>query len=80
MEARRTILKTLTNTNPWAVPYLVAPLSKLEISDGERTEARKAILTALINADSSTLHELAGLLRQFAPVHDWLAALGIEST
>ena len=79
MEARRTILTTLTNTNPWAVPYLVAPLSKLEISDEERTEARKAILTALINADSSTLHELVGLLRQFTPVHDWLAALGLES-
>ena len=59
---------------------LFRSLSKLEISDEERTEARKAILTALINADSSTLHELVGLLRQFTPVHDWLAELGIEST
>ena len=79
LEARRTILTTLTNTNPRAVPYLVAPLSKLEISDEERTEARNAILTALINADSSTFHELVGPLRKFAPVHDWLAALGVKA-
>ncbi len=59
-------------------------------------KARKAILTALINIDSSTAleidssttlnidssapHQLTGLLRQFTPVDDWLAALGIEST
>ena len=51
-------------------------------------KARKAILTALINIDSSTAlkinssapHQLTGLLRQFTPVDDWLAALGIKST
>jgi len=78
-EARQIILTALTDTNPRAVPYLVAPLSKLEISDEERTKARHAILTALIKADSSTIHELVGLLRLLCPVDDWLAALGFGS-
>ena len=87
-EARQTILTTLTNSNPQTVPHLVTPLSKLKPNDEERMKARKAILTALINIDSSTAlkinssapHQLTGLLRQFTPVDDWLAALGIKST
>ena len=81
-QARHTITTALAlpKTNPRGVKYLINALLKLDPTDTERTQARHTITTALNNADSSILHELVGLLRRLTPVHDWLAALGIEST
>ena len=54
-------------------------LLTLQPTDAERAKARHTILTTLPNTDSRTLYRLVGLLRRLTPVHDWLAALGIES-
>ena len=79
-KARHTITKTLTlKTDPWGVSNLIDALLKLNPKDTERAQARHTITTTLNNADSSTLHELVGLLRRLTPVHKWLAALGIEN-
>ena len=78
-KARHTITTAL-ETDPSGINNLINTLLKLNPTDTERTKACHTITTALNNADSSTLHELVGLLRRFTPVHKWLAALGIEST
>ena len=77
-QARHTITTAL-ETAPWEVNYLINTLLKLNPTDTERAQARHTITTTLNNADSSTLHELVGLLRRLTPVHKWLAALGIEN-
>ena len=78
-KARHTILTTLPNTDLEAVDGLVNMLLTLQPTDAERAKARHTILTTLPNTDSRTLYRLVGLLRRLTPVHDWLAALGIES-
>ena len=79
-KACRAITKTLTlETNPSGINNLIDTLLKLNPTDTERAQARHTITTTLNNTDSSTLHELVGLLRRFTPVHKWLATLGIEN-
>ena len=79
-EARHTILTTLPNANPRMVPTLVRALSTLEPNDEELAEARHTVSTKLLNANPRIMHDLVSFLRQSSSVHDWLAALGIEST
>ena len=82
---RKQALHTITTalaieTNPEKVKYLIDTLLKLDPTDTERTQARHTITTTLSHADSRVLYHLVGLLRQLCPVHNWLAALGIEGT
>ena len=79
-QARQTIINTLPKTNRWQVYHLIKMLSALSPTEAERAKAQQTIIKTLPHATSGMLYELIGLLRQFAPVHDWLAALGIEST
>ena len=80
-QARHTITTALAiETNPEKVKYLIDTLLKLDPTDTERTQARHTITTTLPHADSRVLYHLVGLLRQLCPVHNWLAALGIEGT
>ena len=79
-QARHTITTALPKTTPWRVGSLIDKLLKLDPTDTERTQARHTITTTLPHADSSDLYHLVGLLRQLCPVHNWLAALGIEGT
>ena len=80
-QARRTITTALTlpKTTPQEVNNLINTLLKLNPTNTEHTKAQQAIIETLPHARSRMLYELVGLLRQFAPVDDWLAALGIES-
>ena len=78
-QARQTILTKLPQTKPKEVDDLIHALLTLEPSNTEQEQARQTILTKLNKVDSSTLHKLLDLLRRITPVHDWLAALGIES-
>ena len=79
-KARQTIIDTLPNTEPWQVYRLSKMLSALNPTDAERAKARHTIITTLPRAGSGTLYDLVESLRQLCSVHDWLAALGIEST
>ena len=79
-KARQTIIKTLPNTTPWQVYRLSKMLSALNPTDAERAKARHTIITTLPRTGSGTLYDLVESLRQLCSVHDWLAALGIEST
>ena len=81
-QARHTITTALQlpKTTPRAVNDLIDTLLKLNPTDTERTQARHTITTTLSHADSRVLYHLVGLLRQLCPVHNWLAALGIEGT
>ena len=81
-QARHAITTALAlpKTNPWEVKKLTEALLKLDPTDTERTQARHTILTTIPHAHSWDLDRLVGLLRQLCPVHDWLAALGIENT
>ena len=81
-QARRTITTALAlpKTTPGEIDYLVDTLLKLDPTDTERAQACHTILTTLPHAHSWDLDRLVGLLRQLCPVHDWLAALGIENT
>ena len=80
-QARHTITTALTlpKTTPQEVNNLINTLLKLNPTNTEHTKAQQAIIETLPHARSRMLYELVGLLRQFAPVDDWLAALGIES-
>ena len=79
-KARHTITTALPKTTPRDIYYLIDTLLKLDPTDTERTQARHTILTTLPHAHPWDLDRLVGLLRQLCPVHDWLAALGIENT
>ena len=79
-KARQTILAALLKATPEEINRLIRTLSEFQLDDAEREQARQTIITALPHADSGTLYGLVGLLRLLYPVHDWLAALGIEST
>ena len=81
-QARHTITTALAlpKTTPREIDYLVDKLLKLDPTDTERAQACHTILTTLPHAHSWDLDRLVGLLRQLCPVHDWLAALGIENT
>ena len=79
-QARHTIINTLPKTNPWLIYRLIKMLFALNPTDDEQAQAQQTIIKTLPHASSGVLYELVGLLRQFAPVHDWLVALGIEST
>ena len=80
-QARHAITTALAlETNPEKVKYLIDTLLKLDPTDTERTQALHTITTTLPHADSRVLYHLVGLLRQLCPVHNWLAALGIEGT
>ena len=70
----------LPETTPRDVYWLIDALLKLDPTNTERAKAQQTIIETLPHASSMMLYELVGLLRQFAPVDDWLAALGIEST
>ena len=70
----------LPKTTPEEVNNLINTLLKLNPTNTEHTKAQQAIIETLPHASSRMIYELVGLLRQFAPVDDWLAALGIEST
>ena len=77
-KARQAIITTLPNTNPWEVYDLINALSTLKPNNEEQVKARHSILTALPEASPETFYSLVGLLRRLTPVHDWLAALGID--
>ena len=79
-KARQTILAALLKATPEEINRLIRTLSEFQLDDAEWEQARQTIITALPHADSGTLYGLVGLLRLLYPVHDWLAALGIEST
>jgi len=79
-QASHTITTKIPNTTPREVNYLIDTLLKLDPTDTERTQACHTILATLPHAHSWDLDRLVGLLRQLCPVHDWLAALGIENT
>ena len=79
-QARHTIINIIHETNPWLIYRLSKILFALNPTDDEQAQAQQTIIKTLPHASSGVLYELVGLLRQFAPVHDWLAALGIEST
>ncbi len=79
-QARHTITTKIPETDPWDVYWLIDALLKLDPTNTERAKAQQTIIETLPQASSMMLYELVGLLRQFAPVDDWLAALGIEST
>ena len=80
-QARHTITTALAlKTDPRDIYWLIDALLKLDPTNTERTQAQQTIFETLPHASSMMLYELVGLLRQFAPVHDWLATLGIEST
>ena len=70
----------LPKTTPREVNNLINTLLKLNPTNTEHTKAQQAIIETLPHASSRMTYELVGLLRQFAPVDDWFAALGIEST
>ena len=80
-QAHHTITKKLTlETTSRGFNYLIEALLKLDPTDTERAQACHTILTTLPHAHSWDLNRLVGLLRQLCPVHDWLAAVGIENT
>ena len=79
-KARQTILAALLKATPEEINRLIRTLSEFQLDDAEWEKARQTIITALPHADSDTLYGLVGLLRLLCTVHDWLAALGIEST
>ncbi|VEJ57777.1 NACHT domain [Arachnia propionica] len=80
-QARHTITTALAlKTTPREINNLINTLLKLNPTNTEHTKAQQAIIETLPHASSRMIYELVGLLRQFAPVDDWLAALGIEST
>ena len=78
-KAQQTILTEPPNNDPREGNRLITALSALTQNDTERAKVRQTIIKTLPHASPRMLYELVGLLRQFTPVHDWLAALGIES-
>ena len=78
-KAQQTILTAPPNNDPREGNRLITALSALTQNDTERAKVRQTIIKTLPHASPRMLYELVGLLRQFTPVHDWLAALGIES-